>query len=110
MAVQCACPQIHQKKRKIIKHVACRDRLVEFDRIEQDRPIFDQGDVAQVKIPMTAANLTLIFSLRKQWHKIRQCLSHSVAKTSNSFLRENLGGCFEGDEGLLDQALQCLAG
>src|SRR5207302_2545504 len=61
MALQSACPQIHQKKGEIVKHVARGDRLIEFDRIEQDRPVFDQDDVAQVKIAMTAADLTFRF-------------------------------------------------
>ncbi len=45
MAVQSACLQIHQKEREIVKHVTCRNRLVEFDRIEQDRLVFDQDDI-----------------------------------------------------------------
>ena len=63
MAVQSACPRIHQQKREIVKHVTGCDRIVEFDRIEQDRLIFDQDNIAQVKIAMTAADLTFCLAL-----------------------------------------------
>ena len=109
MAPQFTCPQIHQKKTEIVKHVARRDRLVEFDRIKQDRPVFDQHDVAQVEVAMTAADLTLIFALRKQRGEPRERLLHCVAKARDSLGREEPRRRFKRDEGLLNLALQCLA-
>src|ERR1700730_12368310 len=109
MALQSACPQIHKKKREMVKHVARRDRLVEFDRIEQDRPVLDQHDVAQVEIAMTAADLTLIFALRKQRGEPRERLLHCLAKVRDSLRREDSGRRLKRDEGLLNLALQCLA-
>ena len=109
MAPQSARPQVHQKKTEIVKHVACRDRLVEFDRIKQDGPVFDQDDIAQVKIAMTAADLTLIFALRKQRGEPRERLLHCLAKARDSLRREDSGRRFKRDEGLLNLALQCLA-
>ena len=95
MAPQSARPQIHQKKREIVKHVARRDRLVEFDRIKQDRPVFDQDDVAQVEIAMTAADLTLIFALEKQRGEPRERLLHCLAKARDSLRREVFGRRFK---------------
>src|ERR1700730_13693608 len=98
MALQSACPQIHQKKREIVKHVARGDRLIEFDRIEQERPVLDQHDVAQVKIAMTAADLTLFFALRKQRGEPRERMLHCVAKVRDSLRREGSGRRFKRDE------------
>src|SRR5450631_249860 len=102
MAIQSASPQIHQKKSEIIEHVARRERLVEFDRVEQHWPVFDQDDIAQVKIAVAAADLTLIFTLGKQRFSARESAFHCPAKAVDSSRREGFGCRFEGNERLLD--------
>ena len=81
VAPQSACPKIHQKERKIIKHVASRDPFVEFDSIEQDRLPLNEGNVAQMKITMAAANLALFLARHRQGFATRERLAHGVAKS-----------------------------
>jgi hypothetical protein len=58
---------------------------------------------------MTAADLTLIFALRKQRGEPRERLLHCVAKARDSLRHEDSGRRLKRDEGLLNLALQCLA-
>lgn len=81
VAPQSACPKIHQKERKIIKHVASRDPLVEIDSIEQDRLPLNEGNVAQMKITMAAANLAMFLALLQQGLATRERFAHGVAKS-----------------------------
>ena len=81
VAPQSACPKIHQKERKIIKHVASRDPFVEFDSIEQDRPPLNEGNVAQMKITMAAANLAMFLARQQQGLATRERFAHGAPKS-----------------------------
>ena len=106
MAMQSARPQIHQQKRQIIKHVACRERLVEFNRVKQHRPAFDQDDIAQVQISVATAHVSLIFTLSQQGFPLIKSLLHCLTKPRGSLRREDVLCCFEGDERFLDLSFQ----
>ena len=62
-----------------------------------------------MQIAMTAPDLTLLLALREQRFLARERVFHCLAKASNILRREDFGRRFEGNEGLLDLALQGLA-
>ena len=53
-ARQPAFDQIHQQKRQIVKHVACGDDGIEFQRVEGDRLAVENRDIAEMKVAMAA--------------------------------------------------------
>src|SRR5262249_26695559 len=57
VSLEPALGEIHEQKGKVIKDVDRGERIVEFDRIEQDGLAFDLDDVAQVEIAVTVADI-----------------------------------------------------
>ena len=48
--------KIHQQKGEIIENVDGGEGFIEFETIEQHGPIFDEKDIAEVKIAMAMAH------------------------------------------------------
>ena len=53
---QAAMPQVHQKEGKVVKHVDCREPIVEFDRIEKPGLSLPTHDILEMQVAMTAAD------------------------------------------------------
>ncbi len=63
---QCAVLQVHEQESDIVEYVDGRERIVEFDAIEQDRHLIDQADIAEVEIPVAAPHIPVAGPRRKK--------------------------------------------
>ena len=61
-----ALQKVHQQKREVVKDIAGRDNVAEFDGVKQNRLAVDQRDIAEMKVAMDAPDKAAARALVKQ--------------------------------------------
>ena len=102
-------PRVHESisRNRDHKHVARRDRLIEFDGIEQDGRS-SINTMLRSEDRHDSGGLDLDFRAPKATRRAGRRFLHSWRRPATA-RREDTGRRFERDEGLLDLALQSLA-
>ena len=85
---QAALDQVHQQEGEIVEHVAGGDPGIEFDGIEQHRLSFEQHDIAEMQIAVTAPHEPCALARIEQRTQPRQRGACRVAERAHLIGRE----------------------
>src|SRR5262249_40054422 len=61
-----AMAQIHQQEGEVIEHIDAGERAVEFNAVEERRPVAELADVSQMEVPVAEPDLAVPTALLDQ--------------------------------------------